>query len=192
MINNSTAEYVFIRACIFFLHHIVPLSIVYCVILIVIRPAKYRIPILSLELWLAAEVVFYLGIYLPRRYFLQRSAIHPACPSLHERQELFDRCHETILDPEEYLTKWFKMAPSTEIKRENVKEFFAWAFMNQATWSPEEDNELEDYVGHLEEVLGKKIEPGRGSAVPLRLTLDKVHMLHRSLTWYLVSFIECK
>ncbi|KAK2470050.1 hypothetical protein H9L39_18198 [Fusarium oxysporum f. sp. albedinis] len=36
---------------------------------------------------------------------------------------------------------------------------------------------------------GRKLEPGRGNAKCLRLTLDKVEMLHRSLTWYLCVFV---
>ena len=188
MINNSLPEHVFIRACILILHYIAPLSISYCTIVLLIRPTTYRIPLRILELWLAAEVVFYLIVYLPRKHSLQRPATHPTSLSFDERQELFSRCHETVPDSEDYLKKWFKMAPMAEIKRENVKEFFCWAFMNQATWGPGEEEELENYVDQLEEAFGKKIEPGRGSAVPLRLTIDKFPMLHRSLTWYLVSF----
>ena len=50
-----------------------------------------------------------------------------------------------------------------------------------------DDEELEEYVDRFETLLGRKLALGRGSAVPLRLTLDKVNMLHRSLLWYLVS-----
>lgn len=50
-----------------------------------------------------------------------------------------------------------------------------------------DDEELEEYVDRFEILLGRKLALGRGSAVPLRLTLDKVNMLHRSLLWYLVS-----
>ena len=51
-----------------------------------------------------------------------------------------------------------------------------------------EDEELEEYIRKMEELLERRIEPGRGNANCFRLTLDKVDMLHRSLTWYLVSF----
>lgn len=50
-----------------------------------------------------------------------------------------------------------------------------------------EDEELEEYVERFETLLGRKLDPGRGNAVPLRLTIDEVKMLHRSLLWYLVS-----
>jgi hypothetical protein len=53
-----------------------------------------------------------------------------------------------------------------------------------------DDEELDEYVREMEKLLGQKVEPGRGNAKCLRLTLKKVNMLHRSLTWYLVSL--CK
>ena len=51
-----------------------------------------------------------------------------------------------------------------------------------------DDEEIEEYIGEMEKLLGRKLEAGRGNAKCLRLTLDKVDMLHRSLMWYLVSF----
>lgn len=50
-----------------------------------------------------------------------------------------------------------------------------------------DDEELEEYVDKFEVLLGRRLDPGRGSAVPLRLTIDKVRMLHKPLLWYLVS-----
>lgn len=85
------------------------------------------------------------------------------------------------------MTKWFRDAQTAEIKRENVKDFLRWAFLNMAEPDPVYDEELEEYVGGLERLLGRQLEAGRGNAKCLRLTLDKVDMLHRSLTWYLVG-----
>lgn len=79
-------------------------------------------------------------------------------------------------------------APASEIKRDNVKEFFRWAFLNTGEPDIEDDEELEEYTKEIEKLLGRKIEIGRGNAKCLRLTLGNVDMLHRSLTWYLVSF----
>jgi hypothetical protein len=62
--------------------------------------------------------------------------------------------------------------------------------LNTAEADPAYDAELEEYVSDMETMLGKKLEPGRGNAKCLRLTLDKVEMLHRSLTWYMVSAHE--
>lgn len=74
----------------------------------------------------------------------------------------------------------------SEIKRENVKEFFTWAFFNRGGPPGDDDEELEEYVSTAEKLLGRTIEPGRGNSNALRLTLDRVDMLHRSLAWYSV------
>ncbi len=82
--------------------------------------------------------------------------------------------------------KWFKDAPLSEIKRENVKEFYRWAFLDTGDYDATDDEELDEYVRKYEETHGLKIEPGYGNAKCLRLTLDPVDMVHRSLAWYLV------
>lgn len=68
-----------------------------------------------------------------------------------------------------------------------MKDFFLWAFFNRDGPPGDDDEELEEYVFAMEKLLGQPIEAGRGNAKCLRLTLDKVNMLHRSLIWYLVS-----
>lgn len=185
MIGTSLLDYIFIRACILFLHFIAPLSALYCVVVLIARPARYRIP-RPLEVWAVAETLFFVFIYLPRFYILQHAAQHPPTRSREERRELFELCHESIEDPERYLAKWFTGAPKSEIRRENVKEFFCWAFLDKHACGLLEDEELEEYAGKMEKLLGRKLPPGRGKAVPLRLTMDKVKMLHRSILWYLV------
>ena len=186
MISNSIGAYLFIRSCIFFLHLIAPFSIAYCTAILVFNPSAYRLP-WPVEIWLVAEVVFYTSVYLPRKYFLQHEAIHPPNMPRHQRNELYRRCFGSIRDPEVYLSKWFKGSSSWEIKRENVKEWFGWAFLNTATIEPKDEEELDGYADQLEVLLGRKLEPGKGNATSLRLTLDKVKMLHRSLWWYFVS-----
>lgn len=185
MIGTSFSEYVFIRTCIFFLHLVAPLSVLYSAMVALARPLFHLHPVL--ETWLALEAAFYFIIYLPRKAYLQKPAIHPETTSRHERRKLFRRCHANIPDPNRFLTKWFLDAPLEEIKRENVKEFFRWAYLNMGEPDPAYDDEVEEYVGEMEKLLGRPLEPGRGNAKCLRLTLDNVDMLHRSLTWYLVS-----
>ena len=190
MIGDSTPEYVFIRLCIYFLHYIAPSSILYCTVLVLLKPNAYRMHWL-LEFCTLAETLFYIIVYLPRRYALQSAAVHPATSSRETRRKLFQLCHENVQDPQQYLSKWFKHAPMSQIKRENVKEFFCWAFLNRELHGTEDDEELEEYVDRMEGLLGRSLEPGRGSATSLRLTVDSVDMLHRSLTWYLcVSIVD--
>ncbi len=126
-------------------------------------------------------------MFVPYRLYLQREARHPPAPTREEREELFRLCNENIDDPDAYLQKWFLGADPKEIKRENVKEFFLWAFFNRGGPPGDDDEELEEYVIATEKLLGRPIEEGRGNAKCLRLTLDRVDMLHRSLVWYWVG-----
>ena len=77
----------------------------------------------------------------------------------------------------------------SSIKRENVKEFYRWAFLNTCVVDPNYEDEVESYVKELEDRIGTKFPLGRAEVKSLRLTLDRVNALHRSLTWYMVS--EC-
>lgn len=70
-----------------------------------------------------------------------------------------------------------------------MKEFFLWAFFNRDGLPGGDDEELEEYIVAAERQLGRTIDEGRGSAACLRLTLDPVNMLHRSILWYSVCLI---
>src|SRR4051794_26223014 len=94
---------------------------------------------------------------------------------------------ESVPDPERYLSRWFMDSPPSQIKRENVKEFLRWAFLSINIVDEAYEDEVEEYTQMTEKFLGREFEPGRGSAKRIRLTLDKVNMLHRSLFWYLVK-----
>lgn len=108
--------------------------------------------------------------------------------SKEERRTLVDRVNADVADPERYIRGWFKGARIEEIGREDVKTYLAWAFFDR-DWGGEEDedeDEIEEYAREIESMLGKDFPPGKRMAKPLRLTLDPVNMLHRSLLWYLV------
>ncbi|KAH7200779.1 hypothetical protein BKA60DRAFT_658606 [Fusarium oxysporum] len=183
MAGTSLWDYIFIRASIFLLHLIAPLSVAYSLVNLLAR-LPFQFPRV-LQAWLGLEALFYLAVYLPLNKYLQRAAKHPVPPCRADRRKLFLRCHQNIPDPAQYLRKWFRNAPVSEIKRDNVKDFFRWAFLNTGDHDSTYDEELEEYTQEIEKLLGKKLEPGRGNAKCLRLTLEKVEMLHRSLTWYL-------
>ncbi|KUJ18743.1 uncharacterized protein LY89DRAFT_503672 [Mollisia scopiformis] len=194
MIGISKAEFYFIRSCIIGLHYLAPLCLLYCAFVVALYGLKTAVtsPVpLVIESLAVAESLFFLFVYIPYRYYLQKDAIHPPAPTREERRELFRRCDENIPDPELYLQKWFLGCDSREIKRENFKEFLLWAFFNRGGPPGDDDEELEEYVVATEKLLGRPIEAGRGKAVCLRLTLDRVEMLHRSLTWYwCVGFVD--
>ncbi|KAI9804009.1 MAG: hypothetical protein M1833_000290 [Piccolia ochrophora] len=186
MIGTSVPAYILIFTSSAFLRLVTPLSICYCAL----RPF-FRLPLLFLavDVWAISETCFYFLVYHPMRLHLQNPTTHPPLRSREERRELFRRCQDNMPDPEKFLSKWFLDAPLSDIKRDNVKEFYSWAFLDTDTPKPDDDEELEEYVDGIEETLGRRIEPGRGKAKCLRLTLDKVDMRHRPLIWYLAVFV---
>lgn len=185
MIGNSTAEYIWVVAWAGILHSIGPLSVVYCVLTTFLQ--HYLPPRRVLQYWAFLETIFFFSTYLYQRHYLQRPALHPPPMSEKERHKLFDLCLNTTQDCEQYLSRWFLDKPLSAIKRENLKEFYRWAFLNTHTVDPSHDDELEMYVKKLEERMGVKFEHGVGEVKSLRLTLDKVNALHRSLLWYMVG-----
>lgn len=189
MIGTSPADYIFIRACIFGIRAVTPLSILYTTFCVVWPPRT--IPTQTLLAYTVLETAFYLFFYLPRKSLLQAPAEHPPIPSREYQTLLHERCNETISDPIEYLRKWFLGADLKDIKLENVKDFFRWGFLNTADENTAHDAELEKYVQGVEELIGKKLEPGRGSAKCIRLTIDPVEMIHRPAVWYFVSIACC-
>ena len=75
MISNSFPEYVFIRICIAALRAIAPLSLVYTL------ASWYEARFLysrSLGLYALAEACFYVFVYLPRSFYLQKASLSPS------------------------------------------------------------------------------------------------------------------
>jgi hypothetical protein len=185
MIGTSTSDYVFIRVCIFGIRAVTPLCILNTVIGIV-RPPR-TLALQTLLAYTVLETAFYFLVYLPRKSRLQAPAEHPPIPSRAFQSLLYQRCTETISDPLDYMRKWFLGADPKDIKWENVKDFFRWGFLNTAEEHTTHDEELEVYVEGVEQLIGTKFEPGRGSAKCIRLTIDPVEMIHRPVVWYFVS-----
>ncbi|KAK7421209.1 hypothetical protein QQX98_002339 [Neonectria punicea] len=170
MAQSSVWRYAFIRTSIFFLHLVAPFSIFYSLVSSLVN-LPFRIPRIF-EVWLVLEAVFYYAVYLPHNAYLQRGATHPTSASREDRRKLFWRCHRNIPNPDRYLQKWFRDAPAAEIKRENVKDFFRWSFLNTGDSDPAHDEELEEFAGEIEKLLGRKLEPGRGNAQCIRFQID--------------------
>lgn len=185
MIGNSTVEYIWVVAWAAILHSIGPISLTSS-FLIGLLPRYVQIP-RHLQYWAFAESIFFVLTQVYIGWYLQRPALHPLPSSKKERERLFELCLNTTLDHELYLSKWFFNEHLSAIKRDNVKEFFHWAFFNAHQSDSSNDDELEMYVAKLEERLGIGFPQGKGKATSLKLTLDRVSALHRSLTWYMVS-----
>lgn len=185
-----------IRTNIFLLRSIAPLAIVYSVVRLTqtllpdpLTPFYLPWPV---ALWLHAEALSYVFLYLPYKYhFLQLPAAHPTALPREERATLFTRCWETVAAPEQYLTGWFRGARAEDIKRENVRVFIRWAFFNaERELGIDDEREVDGYLDAIERRLGRKLPVGWGSAVSLRTTLDKVHCTYRSILWYMVSHFD--
>lgn len=188
MIDSTPAWYAFIRACIFLLQAVTPLSVASCVWDILFWSTTWHLP-LALRIWSAAEVVFYIAFQVPFFRYLQAPAVHPPLRSEDERRALFRRviARATPADLERHMCRWFKDLDFGVIRREDVKAWIAWAFFEgRIDADGKHEHELEDYVGAIERLLGKKFLAGTGEARPLRLTLDPVQAGCRSLLWYWV------
>jgi len=192
MIGTSTGEYVFIRACVTFLHYIAPFSVFYSLSLLASQLLHQDIPRFPffIEIWLAVEAVFFIFVFHPHKVYLQRAAVHPAPPPRTERKKLFELCKRNVSDPEAYIRGWFKGAPLEDVGRDGVKLFLAWGFLNKGTVDAENEEELQEYLREMEEIIGPDFRFGNGKAQPLRLTFDPIDLLHRSLWWYLVSLFS--
>ncbi|KAI1607825.1 hypothetical protein EDD36DRAFT_459058 [Exophiala viscosa] len=187
MLGTSRLEYLWVVTWVVVLHSIGPLSVLYCVAAQFL-PERFRIW-KYLEYGALIETLFYFLTYGYRKYHLQYPALHPPPLERAERIRLFRRCVESSGDLATFFTGWFLGTPIAAIKRENIKEWLRWAFLNTAMVDPSQDDELEAYVVELETKLGTNFEPGRADVKCIRLTLDKVDALHRSLTWYLCIFV---
>lgn len=185
MIGQSRPAYYFIRVGVFCFRTIAPLSISYCVLRLILLPATSRL-LLPFDIVAASEAAFYTFVFLPRKYYLQRPAVHPPVLCRDERRAFFHKCLSTVPDLRRFLLLWSNNKPS-EIKRENVKEWLCWALLNKRYWVKDEDEELDEYVSEVEQVLGRSFPPGRGPATSLRLTIDGFTTLHRPLLYYIVS-----
>jgi hypothetical protein len=184
MIGNSTAEYVWVVTWAAILHSIGPISVVYCVLATIVPNfVPYSRHVLY---WSFVETIFFILTYIYQSHHLQRPALHPLPASRRDRNELFDLCLDSTQDHKQYISKWFRNERLSAIKRDNVKEFFRWAFLNTDIVDPNYDDELETYVQRLEERTGAEFPQGRGEVKSLRLTLERVGALHRSLVWYMV------
>lgn len=176
MLNPTPHELVFIRLCI--------LAIQYAPVLYIFLPAPFNL------IALLTELSYYLLIYRPFQSRLAHPAHHPS-DTRHERETLFARVLENIPDPDHYLTGWTLGADVEQIKKENVRDFIRWAFADrdQPVTGPHADedidDELEGYLQKTENLLSHPLPPGRGTAIPLRLTYDAIETRYRTLVWYL-------
>ncbi|KAK3321842.1 hypothetical protein B0H66DRAFT_514066 [Apodospora peruviana] len=168
------------------------------------HPLLSQITIYVLVGLLTLEATYYLLFYRRHKDRLSESrAQHPAPLTPSARRALFERCVANVPDWDRYLRLWFLLGSNStnssspgndldRIKRDNVREFLLWGFFDGTdSASEEEETELQGYLARVESLSGRKFAPGRGSANPLRLTIDEVITCYRSVVWYaIVAFID--
>lgn len=172
MLNTTTHELIFIRACVLFLR--------YAPIFYLILPPPISVLALLLEL------SYYLLIWRRFESRLATAAKHPLVTP-QEREALFERCLQNIPDIDKYLSLWALGADIRDIKRDNVRDFLLWGFFDREDAGDDDDisDELEGYIIKTEARLGRPLPTGRGNFKPLRLTFDKIQTQYRSYIWYL-------
>ncbi|OBZ69286.1 hypothetical protein A0H81_10886 [Grifola frondosa] len=190
MIGHSIPEYIFIRISIFCLRLIAPLSIVYIALSLHAGELLYS---RWIGIYAIAEAFFYLFVYLPRSWLLQKPATHPPLLSRKDREELFCKCFARIRETG-LATGWFFSPPADGIKRENMVEWLLWALFGVHLDGLREEwvEELEGYIQMIEKLLGREMENGWDKEIScMKVSLDPVVMLHRPLIWYsIVAFID--
>ncbi|RMD41346.1 hypothetical protein DV735_g3803, partial [Chaetothyriales sp. CBS 134920] len=143
MIGNSTAEYIFVITSAAILHSIGPASFLFSILYPFLPQSWENSVPRKVKYWLFTEAVFFVLTYIYIRWHVQNPAEHPAPMSRQEREKLFQRCLDTTGDHEEYYSKWFFGQNFHAIRRENIKEFFRYAFLYTDLSDPEHNEELD-------------------------------------------------
>lgn len=88
-----------------------------------------------------------------------------AYPERREHLERFLRLEEDCIPCfEDYLSKWFRGAPRSLIRTENVREFLRYGFygsVDDGPLSTAEEEEIEWFIRSAERTWGIRFEPGR-------------------------------
>lgn len=186
MFRDSRRAALGARLLVWALRSITPLSIIYCGLLwIPYHHTKHWIPLVA-GIYAFLEAGFFLFVYIPMYFYLQKPAVHPPPGNLEERRALFQKCMDTIPDMEHFVSLWNRGIPAPDVHQENMKEWLCWGFLNKDSWNVVENEELEDYVRRIENRLGYTLPKGRGPSKPMRVSLDWVNMSHRPLLYYVV------
>ena len=197
MLKDSLLARVFIVGSIYGLRAIAPLSIGYCICrLSGLTWTKSRLLTGLADTYAASESVFFLFVYLPRKWWLNRPAVaQNSLPTAEKRKQLFLKTLRATTDPRGYLSGWFKGVSVEELRREDVKDFISWRLWNRLRRPDEggdgnglndDENELDEYVAMLEERLLHTFPPGRSGKTSMAVTFEPLPMVHRPLIWYLV------
>ncbi|KAK8066185.1 hypothetical protein PG997_012932 [Apiospora hydei] len=146
-----------------------------------------------IEVYGLIEILWYFIWFLPFKARLQRPGMPMSPTTRAQRKKLIANILKNVPDVRLFVRKWFCYAHIDQIYRDNVKDWLAWALFarDSKDLSPEEWDELDEYVDEAQEVAGLDLPPGRADGKPMRLNLEPVEMYHRPLLWYFfMSFTE--
>ncbi|KAK6081212.1 hypothetical protein SCUP234_04865 [Seiridium cupressi] len=137
------------------------------------------------------EVLWYLLWFLPYKAHLQRPGLLMAPTTRAQRKALIEMSLDQVPDVRLFVRKWFNNAHLDEIYRDDVKDWLLWALWGTDSEAGIEADELEEYIVIAEEKGKLTLPKGRAGAKPIRLNLDPVQMLHKSLLFYtIIGFID--
>jgi pimeloyl-ACP methyl ester carboxylesterase len=146
---------------------------------------------IAVEVYGAIEILWYLLWFLPYKSYLQRPGTRMAEMTRAERKALIEKSLDLVPDVRLFLRKWFNNAHLDEIYRDDVKDWLVWVLWGTDTHDGCDAEELNEYVDAAESRANLKLHKGRAGAKPIRLNLDPVHMIHRSLLFYgLISLVD--
>lgn len=151
-----------------------------------LQPLFLRGIVFRLEYFTLPESLFYLLVYLPRSHALQKPAPEGNNLSRDGRRELFDKCLNNVPDIHYFLRTWFKGAPVEEIRKEDLRQWLAWGLWNHYSTEDLDSQELDEYVEKTEKRLGREFKEGKGSNRAIRISMDRISIHHRPLSWYLI------
>ncbi|CAO3614637.1 unnamed protein product [Cunninghamella blakesleeana] len=143
------------------------------------------------------------GFYIYHKIELSRlqqfkKAIKPL--DLDQRTKLYWDCVQSVTDVQIWTKGWFYYSDTmshpqfSEIYRDNMAEWFCWAFwdddLSKVRGCPEKSNEIEWMIDNYEESFQLKLKQGYNDNVKcVRLTLDPVQAVHRPLLVYIGVYI---
>ncbi|CAO3676196.1 unnamed protein product [Umbelopsis ramanniana] len=149
--------------------------------------------------WVVCELIFFVHYSLAKRRLEKYNQEIPDM-SLEDRWNLINQCLETIDDPVQWCTGWFREKGTMrqprldEIRQGNVREWLAWAFwgksMPRVSANPLHAEQLDQLLHLAFEKLGSKLSGGYNDKLQcIRLNLDPIRSTYRPLVLYGVVYI---
>lgn len=149
------------------------------------------------QLWMAAEVLFYLC--LRRHIRIVQRVEKPAPFPPNRRREIFGQLIKAVAEAHpsgevsqslpHFLSGWFHGAPFLKIRRGNVEEFLSksfWATVPQKL-TEFEMAELGEYIDFIERGIGRNFPQGHDEEIKcIAVSMDPVFAHHRPLIFYVV------